>query len=362
MIIKDLNKMREFNLDDLLINKNLSTKDAMKRLDIVASKILFVVDNENKLVGSLSDGDIRRYILDGGNLDSLVSTSCNKNPFKMNIKSNRNVALLKMLDLDLLLSPIVDENNIVCDILTCSSKPKIINKSPNSIVNIPVVIMAGGKGSRLEPFTSVLPKPLIPIGEKTMVEHIISEYRKYHIVDYYLTINYKANLIEAYFNGIKKDYKINYLREEEFLGTASSLRLLKNVPETFIVSNCDIIVKADYLDVLDFHRKSGSVLTILSSIQHQSIPYGVIKFQNGGRVTNIEEKPEYSMPINTGVYILNKEAWEMIPENKFSHMTHLIELLIKQNKKVMTYPVSENDYIDVGEWDEYKDAIKKLAL
>ncbi len=352
--------MHEFNLTDLLIEKNVSVKEAMKKLDAVASKILFIIDKEQKLIGSFSDGDVRRYILNNGNLESKVEFSCNKKTFRLDEGFKKFEAYQEMDNLDIIFAPVVNKVGKVIDIFTISGTVKTIEKAKYEHLNVPVIIMAGGKGTRMEPFTNVLPKPLIPIGQKTMVEHIIDEYRKYQINDFFLTVNYKGNLIEAYFNGLEKDYNVTFLREKVFQGTAASLKLLENTPETSIVSNCDIIVKADYSDVIKFHKDSGAVLTMLSSIQHQTIPYGVVEFENGGRVKNIREKPEYSISVNTGVYILERKAWEYIPDNEFFHMTHLIETLIKNEMKVMTYPVNENDYIDVGQWDEYKSAVSKF--
>ena len=274
---------------------------------------------------------------------------------------DEKAVIKRMEELSIIFTPVIDDNGFIKDILSFSALTKRIIKQVYKKIDVPVVIMAGGKGTRMEPFTNVLPKPLIPVGDKTMLEYIIDEYRKYQINDYYITVNYKGNLIKAYFDGSERDYNINYLTEKDFFGTAGSLKLLEDVPETFIVSNCDIIVRADYNDVMKFHKESNSVLTIISSIQHHAIPYGVVEFENGGKVTNIKEKPEFSMPINTGVYILEKEAWDLIPENEFFHMTHLIEALINCGKKVMTYPVSENDYVDIGQWDEYRSALEKLT-
>ena len=354
--------MNKFNFRDLLIQQSQTIKEAMKRLDSVASKILFVVHDDNdKLLGSLSDGDIRRYILSNGSLEAKVIEACNKKTLSVNTPFNEDLLLNKMEELDLIFAPLLDNQGHIDDILSYSSMTKKIIKQVYKEIDIPVIIMAGGKGTRMEPFTNVLPKPLIPIGNKTMLEYIIDEYRKYLIKDFYITINYKGNLIKAYLDSSERDYNITYINETNFLGTAGSLKLMDEVPSRFIVSNCDIVVKTDYNDVLKFHKESNSVLTILSSIQHHSIPYGVVEFENGGRVTTIKEKPEFSMPINTGVYILEKEAWDYIPENTFFHMTHLIETLIKDGKKVMTYPVSENDYVDIGQWDEYKNVIKKFV-
>lgn len=352
--------MKNFIMQDLLIDHTSSIKDAMKKLDIVASKILFVVEDDNFLIGSLTDGDIRRYILSNGSLDKSVIEACNKKTFRVAKPINEKSLAIEMEKKDIIFTPVVNDKGIIEDILSYTDVTKHKLERSLKKLDMPVVIMAGGKGTRMEPFTNVLPKPLIPVGDKTMLEYIIDEYRNYQIDNFYITINYKGNLIKAYFDGTEKNYRINYLEEKEFCGTAGSLRILKEVPETFIVSNCDIIVKANYNDVIEFHRSSNSVLTILSSIQHHAIPYGVVEFKDGGQVTNIQEKPEFSLPINTGVYILSKEAWDYIPENMFFHMTHLIEVLIKNGKKVMTYPVSESEYIDIGQWDEYKSALLRL--
>ena len=353
--------MRDYNFQDMLISKETTIKTAMKKLDTVASKILFVTDDNKKLIGSLTDGDIRRYILSNGSLDSTANEACNKNSHKIHTPYDESDVLKEMEHLGIVFSPVINKYEIIEDIISYSSISKKIIRKVYKKIDIPVVIMAGGKGTRMKPFTNVLPKPLIPIGNKTMIDYIIDEYRHYMIKDFFITINYKANLIKAYFEGTNKDYNINYIKEDKFFGTAGSLKLLDKIPETFFVSNCDIIVKVDYSDVLRFHKKSKSILTIISSIQHHAIPYGVVEFESGGHVSHINEKPELSMPINTGVYILEKEACNYIPENEFFHMTHLIEKLIKNGKNVMTYPVNEKDYIDIGQWDEYKKSINMFV-
>jgi NDP-sugar pyrophosphorylase family protein len=226
-----------------------------------------------------------------------------------------------------------------------------------------VVIMPGGKGTRLDPITRVLPKPLIPIRDKTILELIIKEFYDYGISNFYLTLNYKGSMIEAYFNSIEKQYKVNYIWETDFLGTAGSLKLVEQeIADLFIVSNCDIIVKADYDDVINFHKNHNASLTILSSIQHYKIPYGVIEFKNGGVVNKITEKPEYSMTVNTGVYVFDKSILKYIPKNKIFDMNNLIDSLIANKKTVVTYPVNENDYIDIGQLEEYKKITNNLIV
>ena len=345
-----------------LIEEYSIVKKALKLLDISASKVLVVVNKQNQLLGTISDGDIRRYLLNGGLLGDDINNVYNNNPVVIKESDKDNKTLLKQIFIEkkIELIPILSENREVIDTISWENifaEKKISRKQ----ISFPVIIMAGGKGTRLEPFTNVLPKPLIPVGDKTMVEYIIDEYRNYSIDKFYLTINYKKNMIKAYFETIEKNYDIKYIEENDYYGTAGSLKLIDVVPETCIVSNCDISVKADYNDVLEFHNNNNSVLTILSSIQHYVIPYGVVEFNNGGKVTKIIEKPEHSMPINTGVYVLNKEVFDYIPEKKYFHMTHLIETLITEGKKVMTYLVNENDYIDIGQWKEYRNSVQKLG-
>ena len=352
------------NISDFIINKNISVKDAMRQLDLSSRKILFVVDDTGKLFGSLTDGDIRRWILKEGSLDSIIEQVCNHQPHTIDAQYQLSDVKIMMVKENIESLPVVNDSGEIQGLLFWEEVfAKTETRRSGRKIDVPVVIMAGGKGTRMEPFTKVLPKPLIPIGDKTILECIIDEFRKFDVNKYFVVLNYKAEMIEAYFNGIEKLYDLEYLREKDFYGTAGSLTLVKGkVGNDVIVSNCDNIVKADYYEVLEFHRKSNSYLTILSSIQHHKIPYGVVTFKDGGEVTEIIEKPEYSFPINTGIYILNVKALDYIPEYSVFHITHLIEALIADHKKVMTYPVSESDYVDIGEWDEYRKAIEKLHI
>ncbi len=334
-------------------------------MDKTAEKVLLVVDDKEKLLGTITDGDIRRYIIKGKSLENDIREIYNKNPVNIKRSDFSETLVKEMLIANKIeLLPVLDENNRVVDFITWS---KAFSDSRTSLfekekINIPVVIMAGGKGVRLEPFTRILPKALIPIGDKPIIEIIIDEFRKQGVRQYYLTLNDKSKMIELYFNNImKKDYEINYVEESGFGGTAGSLKLLEEkLNDIFIVSNCDVIVKASFEDVVDFHKKHRASLTILSSIQYYTIPYGVIEFKEGGEVVNIIEKPEHTFSVNTGVYILTKKALGFIPEKAHFDMTDLIKSLIENNEKVITYPVNENDYIDMGQWDEFKKAVEKL--
>ncbi|GAB6076183.1 nucleotidyltransferase family protein [Desulfurobacterium crinifex] len=353
---------------EIFIYPETSIKEALKKLDKTAEKILLVVDEEKRLVGTLTDGDIRRYIIKTGKLSGMVKDIYNKNPIAMQESSLSEKEIKKVfIEKKIEVLPIVDENNKVVDYLTWTrvfSEKEKTRLYKGKEINVPVVIMAGGKGTRLSPFTKVLPKPLIPVGEKTIIEHIIDRFYRFGVRKFYITLNYKGEMIEAYFKGLEKDYEVEFIWEETFLGTAGSLKLLEDKLEkdVFFVSNCDILVDADYSEILDFHRNSGSVFTSVTAIRHYRIPYGVVMTSNGGVIDKIMEKPEYTFQINTGVYLSNKNVLELIPQGSPFDMPELINTLLERGEKVFAYPVNEGAYIDIGEWKEYKMALKKLSL
>lgn len=346
---------------------HLTLKEALKRLDQAASGILFILDEQGRLIGALSDGDARRAILAGASLDIAITEVFNRKPQTLSFENlNREAARNLFLDKRIKVIPLVDQDQRLKEVLTWDgffggeeAPPAVAPPAP---VDVPVVIMAGGKGTRLAPFTNVLPKPLIPIGERTILELIIDEFGKHGVHRFFITVNYRGEMIRAYLDGLERSYSVDYAWEKEFCGTAGSLTLLRDRLDSneFIVSNCDIIVKANYGNVLKFHREHGAALTVVSSIQHHAIPYGVIDFGPGGVVTKIREKPEYTVNINTGVYVLSRSCLAHIPEGRFFHMTDLIETLLATGEKVVTYPVNENDYIDIGQWNEYHTAIERL--
>ena len=353
-------------MKEISVENNISIKTALKKLDKTAEKTLLIVDRGNALIGTLSDGDVRRALLSEKDLDDGILDIYNPKPIVI-FRHEQSTADVQQIFLEkrIRLIPIVNENMKVLDYLTWdqvfANKTKEYPRRAQK-VDIPVVIMAGGKGKRMAPFTDILPKPLIPINGRSVLEEIIESFKQSGIKRYLFTLNYKGEMIEAYFNSIEKDYTVEYIREPSFLGTAGSLRLIEELDtaEDFIVSNCDIIVKADYYDVYKFHSDSRADLTIISSIQHHTVPYGVIEYKNGGQITNIDEKPEFSFVINTGVYVLKNTCIDYIPDNGAYDMPQLIERLIADRKKVLTYPVNENDYIDIGQWDEYRSAIKRM--
>ena len=344
-------------MKDVFITSEASVKEALKKLDQVASKVLLVNNSDNKLLGTITDGDVRRHLLKGGSLHDPIKGIYNTQPkYAEDAEPETLKKILLKFKIDLI--PVVDSAGRVIDAYSWEDVFETPKQKKSAVLeNVPTIIMAGGKGTRMQPFTSVLPKPLIPIGDKTILELLMENFADYGARDFYFTVNYRGEMIKAYFDSIEKQYSIQYIWEKQFAGTAGSLSLVDSMDRTFLVSNCDIIVKANYEDIYKFHKDNDSLLTVVSSIQHHTVPYGVIDYSDGGVVTAIREKPEFSFPINTGVYLLEPEVLAYIPVNKVFHMTHLMEALIADGKKVLTYLVNEKDYIDIGQWEEYRKAL-----
>jgi len=352
------------HFQELLIKENASLKEAMALLDKTAKKIIFVIKSDGTFWGSLSDGDIRRWILEKGDLSASAGEVAYRNAYTVPLQYSKEEVKCKMRDLDIEYVPVLDQNKKIKEMLYYEHLFKHqIKKDTIKNLNIPVVIMAGGKGTRLDPFTKILPKPLIPIGDKTMLEIIIDKFLPYHVKNFFITLNYKSAIIKSYFEDIKPPYSITYIEENRPLGTAGPLKYFEEKISTpLLVTNCDIIIDADYCDIAEHHVKKSNDITMVTSVKHYNIPYGVCEIENGGDLLEIKEKPEYNFLINTGMYIINPEVLYIIPENEFYHITHLMEKVKISGGKVGVYPISEASWVDTGEWIEYKKAVEKLKI
>ena len=348
-------------MKNITVKPDITIRQAMKVLDKTAKKCLLVLDKNNKLQGTLTDGDLRRSILAGVKFSENISCSYNKEPtvlVKGNYTTGEAKQLLRERKLDLI--PVVDEKCVVVDYITWSGLGEKIQPQ-KSLANVPVVIMAGGKGTRLEPFTKILPKPLVPVHERPIIEHIIERFTELGCTDFNLTVNYKGRILKAYFEELQPDYGVQFVEEQEPLGTAGSLRFLDGqFNQPFFVTNCDIIIKADYSSIYKFHKKGGYDVTLVASAKEYIIPYGTCELNDDGHLSHINEKPKYDFLINTGLYVLNPDVLKMIPKNSFYHITHLIENAKNRGKKVGVFPIDDDAWIDVGQWAEYQQAVDKL--
>lgn len=348
-------------VSDLFINENITIKDALKKLDQTAKKILVVTTDENVLKGIVTDGDIRRWILKNGDLSEQVKQIMNTSP--ISIKEEELISAKKILkEKRIEAIPIVNYRNQVIDIIFWHEEFSSNIKYYPALDN-PVVIMAGGKGTRLRPFTNILPKPLIPIGDTPIVERIINQFNQFGCNDFYLTINYMKNMIKAYFDEKEKNYTVNYIEEDKPLGTGGSLHLLKGrIDKTFFVSNCDILIEGNYAEMMKYHKENKNKITLISSLKHYTIPYGIIEINDDSTVKKMVEKPEYDYLVNTGMYILEPECLNDIPENKFYHITELVNEYIERGEKVGVFPVSENAWLDMGQFKEMEKMLEKLGV
>ncbi len=349
-------------MKDITIHPKATIKEAMEALDKTAEKVLLVVDESQALIGALTDGDIRRYILKEQDLIGAIENAYNKKPifvFQEDFDPEKIKKIFTENKIDLV--PILDQNRKVVDFITWEKVFGNNRRSGDQKLDAPVVIMAGGRGTRLEPFTKVLPKPLIPVGDKPVIDHIIDRFRAYGVCEFYLTIHHMSKILRAYFEEKKPDYSIGFAEEDEPRGTAGSLKLLKDkLDRPFFVSNCDIIIEADYAHLYRFHTKNSYDITLVASTKQFNIPYGICELNTSCSLERIQEKPEYSFLVNTGLYVLNPNVIDLIPDNKLFHITHLMDKVREKNGTIGVYPVSEKAWIDIGQWAEYRKTLKVI--
>ena len=233
------------------------------------------------------------------------------------------------------------------------------NKTSNKKINTEVIIMAGGEGTRLRPLTNILPKPLIPLNNKTVIESIIEHFTNFNINKFIISINYKSDLIKSFFKELQPNYKFKFIQEKKPLGTAGSLGYIDPTQKKdYIITNCDTLIDFDCADFFDFHKKNKNDITILVSSKQFKVPYGVCKINRKGNLINISEKPSEHYLVNTGIYIINNNVLKFIKKEKYLDFDELIMIAKKNKKKISIFPVSENSWFDTGQWDEYLKAKK----
>jgi dTDP-glucose pyrophosphorylase/predicted transcriptional regulator len=344
-------------LDKVIISPNATIKEAIRQLNENSMQILLVAGENLSLLGTVTDGDIRRELIKGLDLNLSVTNLMHKNPIFL-YQTDREKAGEVMHRESITQIPILDSENRVVDLILWKdlSEKKIYVNYPTK--STPVFILAGGKGTRLKPFTNILPKPLIPLGEIPIVEIIMKRFEHYGFSEFILSVNYKADMIKSYFAENKDRYNIRFIQEEEFSGTAGSLSLIKDfIKDTVIVSNCDVIMDIDFDSFLNYHRENKNDATVVGVVHHIKIPYGVMEMKNGDLVS-MTEKPEYDFVVNAGIYILESSVVNMVDKGKFLDMPNLLLDAKKQGMKIGIYP-SSNEMIDIGHWDEYNLALEK---
>lgn len=337
-------------IKDFMIDSECSILEAMKQIDYNTKGIVYVCKQGN-LIGAVTDGDIRRYILNHGDLREAVIKVANKET-KILAEREKDRAPEQMRRYKISSIPVIDKNGKVRGI--CFADENICEKK--TALGAPVVIMAGGKGTRLHPYTKILPKPLIPIGDKTITEHIIERFMEYGCDQFDMIVNYKKNFIKSYFKDNENPININFIEEKEFFGTGGGLKLLEGrYPSSFFMSNCDILIEEDYGEILKLHQEQKNIATMVCALKRIEIPYGTVEMADTGHVLRLKEKPELSFMINTGLYVLEPDFLEEIPKETFIHITDIIQKCIDKGKNVGVYPIAEEHWMDMGQVDKLKD-------
>lgn len=343
------------DVSNYIVTADLSIMEAMKQIDLNTSGLVYVIDNDGKLIGCLTDGDVRRWIIRNGSVEGRVSDAMFHEPRFIH-EAYRDQAYSVMKDNKLYSIAVIDEGGHIADVIFDRSILQTMTiRGKGDISGTPVIIMAGGKGTRLYPYTKILPKPLIPIGEVPIIERILDRFHRYGVSEFWLSVNYKKEMIKSYFAELDPDYRINYIEENTPLGTAGSISLInEKFDSPIIVANCDSLIDANYNDVVRFHKSNHNTMTIISSLKNVSIPYGVLRSEKEGLITSMEEKPQLTCFINTGMYVIEPEVVNMIPKNQVFHMTELADHLIKSGRRVGMFPVKEDSFLDMGEFEEMK--------
>lgn len=341
------------NINDFLGREGLTISEAMQQIDKNASGILFLIDKERKLIGCITDGDIRRYLLAGGKMSGAAADAANKKPrFAKTIEEAKELYHKK----NYVIIPVLDKNDSIVDLYSGDSG---LQKRQHNPLNIPVVINAGGKGTRLDPFTRVLPKPLIPVGDLPIIEHIMKEYQTYSCNEFHVIVNYKRELMKAYFADNENHYNITWYDEEEPLGTGGGLSLLRGTfTDTFFFANCDALLTANYESIVKFHKDNRNVITMICAYKNINIPYGIVEMGINGVIEEMKEKPLVSFLTNTGIYIVEPEVIDDIEDNVPISFPDIVEKERKKGKRVAVFPVGENDWMDMGQFPE----LEKMRL
>lgn len=330
-----------------------SLLQALKQMDSLGSKSLLVINMQDQFVGILSIGDIQRAIIKNISLNDNILTILRPSPRFATSDDSLEYIKNEMIKFRMEFMPVIDTNKKVEKIYFWEDL--FIEKEPstNKPFTLPVIIMAGGFGTRLKPLTNVLPKPLIPIGEITILEEIIGRFAKHGCNEFHVSVNYKSELIEYYIDNLKLPYEISFFKETKPSGTAGSLSMLRDsINNTFFVSNCDILIDQDYSEILEYHKNNNNELTIVAALKHFPIAYGTIETGADGKLINLVEKPELTFKINTGMYILEPHLLNEIPTDEFFHITQLIDNVNNRKGRVGVFPVSEKSWKDIGSWEE----------
>lgn len=340
-----------------MIDENLNIKAVVEQLERVRCKVVYVV-RDGKLVASVSDGDVRRYTLKDGNVNASIEHIANYNPSYL-LRYEKETLDKIFSESEQYSMPVVNYNHEVVEIIFRDGR-RIKRKYE---LDCPVVMMAGGKGTRLYPYTKILPKALIPIGEMPISERIMQNFFEYGCTRFFMIVNHKKDMIQAYFESSAKNYHIHYIEEEQPLGTGGGLYLLDGqIEQDFFLVNCDIIIDADYNEIYTYHKAEKNYITIVAAKYRHIVPYGVINCNADKAYSGISEKPELHYLINTGMYVVDAKLLQVMPHGQQLSFPELIETARQNGQKIGVYVVEESAYMDMGQMEELEKMKKKLNV
>ena len=339
----------------ITIKPNDNLRKALKNLYKSGLRCLVVVDENKILKGTLSDGDVRAAIIKGAKLNDKIDKIYNKKPSILYENYNAQTAKKILIKKKITIIPIVNKNKKLINIFNLNKK----NKLKKFKHNLPIVLMAGGKGARMRPFTSVLPKPLIPIKGKPVMVRILNQFMKYGADKIFAMINYKSEIIKAFFKEIDYKFNISFIEERKPLGTAGSLYFLKGKKyKNYLITNCDTIINFDPKKFITDHVTSKSDITILTSNIDVTIPYGVCLTDDKNNFLGLNEKLKKDYLVNIGVYLINRRVLNLIKKEKYLDFDELIKQAKKNRFKINTFKINQRSWKDIGQWEQYQSAVK----
>ena len=338
------------NWRDALVSSSTSLRQTIEAITEGSLQIALVVDSEGKLLGTVTDGDIRKAILAGKDLDITAGEAMRSQPITSASKTPRAAILKLMREKRIHQMPLLDDQGRVVDVLTVDDMIGAAHK-PNA-----VVIMAGGLGTRLHPLTEETPKPMLKVGGKPILETIIQSFIDQGFTNFFVSVNYKANIISEYFgDGSRLGAKINYLHEKSRLGTAGGLSLLpRDIHAPIIVMNGDLLTRISVDALLDFHERESAVATMVVREDHYQVPYGVVEV-DGTQIVGVEEKPIQRHLVNAGIYVISQDGLNNIPGDTFYDMPTHFAKLAANGHRTAAFPLHEY-WVDIGRLDELERA------
>lgn len=342
-------------IEELFVDPRATVLETMKKLDETGQRILFIAP-DGVLQAVVTDGDIRKFLLRGGTLNAPVEQAANFSPKSLPV-SDRGRARDELQKYGIDALPILNKKGVITDIVFACG----VDVDNRKKVDIPVVMMAGGLGTRLYPYTKILPKPLIPVGEQPIAEMIIDRFREFGCHRFKMVVNYKKNMIKSYFGELEKDYDLDFVDEEQFMGTGGGLCLLKGkVDSPFFFTNCDTLLDLDFGDLYEKHKARGNLITMVCALKHYTVPYGVVELGEDGGIAAMREKPELNFLTNTGVYVVESRVVEEMQEGESIGFPDVIDRYRKGGEKVGVYPISESAWMDMGQMEELEKMRRKL--